>query len=75
MNINAKHGDKVVYIGSTDSQVNWGASDDPRGKLARGNQYVVDETEIHTWHTKVRLVGIEGRFPSVSFEDALTHRR
>ena len=63
-----KKGDTVKYTGATDQQVRWGSNDDPRKVLTVGQTYEVEKVEVHTWHTKVYLVGIEGRFNSVSFE-------
>lgn len=70
MNIHAVKGHKVKYIGTDDHQVNLGGCDDPRHKLIVGEIYSVDHTEIHSWHTRVCLEGHEGKFNSVSFEDA-----
>jgi hypothetical protein len=65
-----KKGDKVRYIGVTDTQVKWGSNDDPRLVLEEGKIYTISSVDIHSWHTKVELEGIEGRFNSVSFEPA-----
>lgn len=62
--------DKVIYEGATDAQVSWGNNDDPRGVLIEGQEYEVAERDVHSYHTKIRLVGIEGRFNSVCFRDA-----
>jgi len=59
---------KVRYLGATDEQVRWGSCADPRGKLEVGNVYEVEYREFHTWHTKLKLVGIPGKFNSGSFE-------
>jgi len=60
-------GDLVTYIGSSKEQVNWGTNDNPDGVLIRGNKYVVELTEVHTSHTKVKLEGFDGYYNSVSF--------
>ena len=60
---------KVRYAGATDEQVQWGNNDDPRGLLKEGSVYEVEHEEVHTWHTKYSLRGIEGKFNSVGFED------
>jgi hypothetical protein len=60
---------KVRYIGASDEQVRWGGNDDPRGILMERDTYEVEEREVHSWHTKLRLVGIEGSFNSVCFEE------
>jgi hypothetical protein len=59
----------VKYIGVTDEQVNWGGNDDPRDVLVEGSLYNITEVEVHNWHAKVRLEGIEGWFNSVSFRE------
>lgn len=59
---------KVKYIGASDVQVQWGNCDDPRDVLIKGEVYEVEKEEVHTWHTKLYLAGIEGRFNSVCFE-------
>jgi hypothetical protein len=63
-----KEGDQVVYIGTDDYQVNWGANTDPRGILIEGDSYIVEDVRIHSSHTKLTLQGISGKFNSVSFE-------
>lgn len=60
---------KVRYTGASDEQVAWGGNDDPRGVLRVGEVYEVEREEVHKWHTKYSLKGIEGRFNSVCFED------
>jgi len=65
---NFKKGDLVRYIGTSDAQVNWGANSDPRGVLIEGDCYHVEKVEVHSWHTKLYLRGIPGKFNSVSFE-------
>ena len=59
---------KVKYIGASDAQVQWGNCDDPRNVLIEGEVYEVEKEEAHTWHTKLSLIGIGGRFNSVCFE-------
>ena len=58
----------LKYIGTTDIQVNWGQNDDPRLVLQEGKIYEIEEIDIHRSHTKIMLVGINGRFNSASFE-------
>lgn len=60
---------QVKYTGATDSQVNWGSNTDPRNILTEGEVYDVEFEDVHSWHTKLKLVGIDGLFNSVSFED------
>ena len=38
---NFKHGDKVIYIGCTQDQINWGNNDDPRKILFENTAYFV----------------------------------
>jgi hypothetical protein len=60
---------RLRYIGATDAQVNWGGNADPRGLLTEGEVYDLDRQSVHSWHTKVWLVGIDGGFNSVCFEE------
>ena len=60
---------RLKYIGCTDEQVKFGNHDDPRGILIEGAVYGVEYTEVHTWHTRIKLRGIEGEFNSVCFEE------
>lgn len=60
---------RVIYVGASDEQVRWGDNDDPRDLLIEGKEYEVEEKEVHSWHTKLYLVGIEGRFNSVCFAE------
>lgn len=59
-------GDNVVYNGYTKEQVEWGNNDTPY-MLIRDRVYVIEDVEVHTQHTKVKLVGILGWFNSVHF--------
>jgi hypothetical protein len=45
----------------------WGGNDDPRNILEPNKVYEVEQIEEHSWHTKYKLVGIEGWFNSVCF--------
>ena len=62
-----KQGDCVMFIGSSREQVNWGGNDNPDDVLVRGKEYIVEQTEVHTSHTKLMLAGYEGKYNSVSF--------
>jgi len=64
-----KEGIKVKYIGASDDQVRWGNCDDPRGILQQGYEYIIEDMIIGSWHTKLILRGIEGKFNSVCFEE------
>lgn len=61
-------GMKVKYLGASEEQIRWGGNDDPRPLLTLGQVYEVEEKEVHSWHTKIRLVGIVGQFNDSSFE-------
>jgi hypothetical protein len=69
MNIYAKTGTPVTYIGVDQHQINWGSCDDPRDILELNKEYTIEYTDVYSWHTKVKLMGIEGDFPSVAFEE------
>ena len=62
-----KRGDKVyLYKKASKEQINWGGCDDPN-KLPLDEPFVVDDMFVHTWHTKLKLKGINGLFNSVTF--------
>lgn len=65
---NFKIGDHVVYTGCADAQVEWGANTDPRGILMENQKYYIEKVEVHSYHTKLTLRGISGKFNSVCFE-------
>ena len=69
VNIYAKHGTKVRFIGCSEDQHNWGSHTGNPQELVKGALYEVERTEVHTQHTKVFLVGHRGCFNSVCFED------
>ena len=62
-----KIGEKVKFISSSKAQVIWGSNTDPNGLLSTENTYEISNVEVHSWHTKIELVGIKGKFNSVSF--------
>ncbi len=63
-------GARVRYRGDTSTdQVRWGNNDDPRLCLIPGAHYTVRRIEVHSWHTKLWLVGVEGKFNSVHFDE------
>lgn len=66
-NTNFKKGDRVLYIGTDDDQVNYGSNDDPRNVLIEGDIYQIEKVEVHSWHSKISLRGVKGKFNSVSF--------
>jgi hypothetical protein len=59
--------DRVIYLGCTDEQVNWGNNDDPRKILVEGAVYYIKDVEVHSQHTKLTLHNICGKFNSVCF--------
>jgi len=58
------------YMGcQCEEQIQWAGNVDPRGLLEVGMDYVVERTEVHTWHTKVFLTAFPNKqFNSVWFE-------
>lgn len=60
-------GEKAVYLGTSDEQVRWGGNADPRGILVEGKKYEVEDEDVRSWHTKLKLVGIDGWFNDASF--------
>ena len=60
-----KTGDKVKFVSATDDQVNWGSNDDPRLVLDTNTIYEIENIKVHSWHTKVYLKGIKGKFNAV----------
>jgi hypothetical protein len=65
-----KKGDTVIFTGATEEQIQWGGNDDPNQFLKVGDKAVIEAKEVHSWHTKLYLVGIPGKFNSVSFVKA-----
>lgn len=61
-------GDSVKFTGCTIEQINWGSNDDPTNVLNVGNQYIIEQVEIHSQHTKIKLKNINGKYNSVCFE-------
>ena len=64
-----KIGSKVKFIGSSDEQVKWGNNDDPKKILNKKEIYTIENIEVHSWHTKIYLEDIKGKFNSISFEE------
>ena len=62
-----KPGSEVSFIGCSEYQIRWGSCDDPNPLLEEGKTYVVESVDIHSMHTKIKLVGYTGRFNSVCF--------
>jgi hypothetical protein len=64
-----KIGDKVIYIGCSKEQINWGNCDDPKMFLIENTvQYIIKEVEVRSQHTKLTLEHIPAKFNSVCFK-------
>jgi len=60
---------KVKFLGASKEQINWGGNNDPNKVLKIGKIYEVLEKEVHSWHTKISLIGFDGKkFNDASFE-------
>lgn len=66
---NFRAGTYVKFIGCSKEQIAWGNNDDPNLVLFVGDKYYVEHVEVHSYHTKLTLRGIYGRFNSVCFEN------
>ncbi len=58
---------RVIFVGATEAQIRWGGNDDPNKMCKVGKGYKIESQEVHSFHTKITLVGVEGSFNSVSF--------
>lgn len=58
----------VIFRGCTEEQKRWGNNTGDVSSLIVGCRYVVEREEVHSWHTKIFLVGREGSFNSVCFD-------
>ena len=65
-----KVGDQVVFLGCSKEQIYWGSNDDPNPILTINDVYEVSDVDIHSYHTKISLTDIPGRFNSVCFDYA-----
>ena len=63
-----KIGDRIKFISSSQDQVNWGSNNDTSIVCNTTDIYTIESVEVHSWHTKITLEGIRGKFNSVSFE-------
>lgn len=61
-------GKQVTFLGATKEQIQWGSNDDPNKVLTVGEVYDVETVDVHSWHTKITLIGFDGIFNSSSFE-------
>lgn len=66
---NFRVGETVRFIGCSQEQVTWGSGNtDPKGILIIGDKYYVEKVEVHSYHTKLHLRGVIGKFNSICFE-------
>ena len=63
-----KKGTWVIFCGCTEEQSRWGNNDEP-DTLVVGKAYEIERVEPHMWHTKLKLVDIDGKFNSVCFTE------
>jgi len=63
-----KEGDFVKFIGCSEEQILWGNNDDPNDILEINKTYKIINVDVHSYHTKLTLDGISGRFNSVCFD-------
>ena len=61
-----KPGDRVIFNGQTEEQRRWGGNSDA-SFLIVGHEYIVETVATHSWHTKLGLRHVTGRFNSVCF--------
>ncbi len=59
-------GDKVIFVGGTKEQRNWGGCD-PAHHLDEGVKYIVTNVEVRSQHTRIEVKGLQGCFNSVLF--------
>ena len=60
---------ELTYIGCSKEQIKWGSCDDPTAILVIGETYVINRTEVCSWHTKIELKEFLNKwFNSVCFE-------
>lgn len=58
----------VQFLGASKEQIQWGGNDDPNKVLTVGHTYSVEHADTRSWHTKIKLVDIDGVFNSSSFK-------
>jgi hypothetical protein len=59
----------VIYQGASEAQVIYGGGTDPRDILIEGQEYLVDDCDVHSWKTRLYLDAFPGKqFNSVFFE-------
>lgn len=63
----------MKFIGGVSREsIQWGGHTDPTGILDVGKDYKVERIDVHSYHTRIYLVGISGYFNSVWFDWELT---
>lgn len=62
-----KKNDLVSFISCSKHQIQWGNNDDPNPILTEGETYQIEDVDIHSYHTKIKLKGYDGWFNSVCF--------
>lgn len=67
---------KVKFVSeASKEQIAWGSNDDPNKLLKLNKTYVLENKEVHSWHTKLYLKKFPGKkfpgkkFNSVNFEE------
>ncbi len=60
--------DVVVFKGQSEEQRKWGSNDDANACLKPGQEYVIASVDVHSWHTKLSLCDVKGRFNSACFD-------
>ena len=58
---------RVVFTGASEAQIKWGGNDDPNEVCVIGQDYEVESEDVRSWHTKIKLLGVEGTFNGASF--------
>lgn len=66
MNIYAKEGDKVIYLGKNGTNYD---KEYANARLKVDEIYTISYTEVGNWKTDVYLSEVEGTFNSVMFKD------
>ena len=61
-------GDKIRLVNDSTDISNWGSGESARDKLIMRGVYEVEDVRVHSWHTKLKLKGIDGWFNSAHFE-------
>lgn len=57
----------VLYDGN---DVTFGRCTNPVGTLEDGKTYEIESIDVHNWHTRIKLRGVQGEFNSANFINA-----